>query len=169
MPSHPSRRRATRRPIQKKTLATSGGHSRKLVSTQVPRNHRSNFMTDMTPQPDTLTHSFQPLSKSDVARALGVCVRTVESWVNAGEIPPPAKIGARVYWHPRTFYAWLDKRLQVPAPIEPSVSTHPDTAKAPHRTATPAREARVRSTPRSSAAARAQERSTRFLAALNAD
>lgn len=126
-------------------------------------------MTDMTPQPETIAHTFQPLSKSDVARALGVCVRTVESWVNAGEIPPPAKIGARVYWHPRTFYAWLDKRLQVSAPIEVTDATHPDTAKAPHRTATPVRQARARSAPKSSAAARAQERSTRLLAELNAD
>lgn len=70
-------------------------------------------MTDMTPQPETIIHTFQPLSKSDVARALGVCVRTVESWVNAGEIPPPAKIGARVYWHPRTFYAWLDNEFSM--------------------------------------------------------
>lgn len=126
-------------------------------------------MTDMTTQVETFTNSFQPLSKSDVARALGVCVRTVESWVNTGEVPPPAKIGARVYWHPRTFYAWLDKRLQVPALIEVSDRTHEDTAQALHRTAIPARQTKARSAPKSSAAARAQERSARFLAELNAD
>lgn len=55
-----------------------------------------------------------PLFKADVARTLGVSTRTIEMWATQGLMPAPARIGGRVYWHPATFYAWLDKRLRVP-------------------------------------------------------
>lgn len=59
----------------------------------------------------TADSSFKPLSKNDVADVLGVSVRTLENWVNEGNLPAPAKLGNRCYWHPKTFYAWLERRL----------------------------------------------------------
>lgn len=55
--------------------------------------------------------AFRPLSKDDLAGVLGISIRTVENWVNDGTLPPPAKLGNRVYWHPNIFYAWLDRCL----------------------------------------------------------
>lgn len=59
----------------------------------------------------TTTAPFKPLTKDAVADLLGVSIRTVENWVNDGTLPSPSKLGARVYWHPTSFYAWLDKTL----------------------------------------------------------
>jgi len=119
---------------------------------------------------ETPVQPFRPMTKADVSRVLGVCVRTIEGWVNSGEMPPPAKIGARVYWHPEVFYAWLHKRLQVAAPL-PSAAVSPSD-QIPH-TSPERAVSRAAPKPRpvrnSSAATRALERSDRFLAALNAD
>jgi len=59
--------------------------------------------------------AFKPLSKNDLADVLGVSIRTVENWCNDGTLPAPSKLGNRVYWHPSTFYSWLDRRLSVDA------------------------------------------------------
>jgi excisionase family DNA binding protein len=59
----------------------------------------------------TTVAAFKPLSKDDLAEVLGVSIRTVENWVNDGVLPAPTKLGNRVYWHPTTFYGWLDRRL----------------------------------------------------------
>lgn len=126
-------------------------------------------MQNMPDSPVTPVTPFQPLSKADVARVLDVCVRTVEGWVNSGEMPPPAKIGARVYWHPGVFYAWLDKRLQVaetPAASDATPSETPNVVNT--KALTPSRP-KPRAAPKSSAATRAVERSERFLAELNGD
>ena len=56
---------------------------------------------------------FTPLTKDDVAQVLGITPRTVENWVDQGNMPRPACIGNRVYWHPELFYVWLDQRLRV--------------------------------------------------------
>jgi predicted DNA-binding transcriptional regulator AlpA len=69
----------------------------------------------------TTDSSFKPLSKNDVADVLGVSVRTLENWVNEGSLPAPAKLGNRCYWHPKTFYAWLERRLldgSAPGPLD---------------------------------------------------
>ena len=69
----------------------------------------------------TADSSFKPLSKNDVADVLGVSVRTLENWVNEGNLPAPAKLGNRCYWHPKTFYAWLERRLldgSAPGPLD---------------------------------------------------
>jgi predicted DNA-binding transcriptional regulator AlpA len=63
----------------------------------------------------TTANAFKPLSKEDLANVLGVSIRTIENWVNEGILPPPTKLGNRVYWHPNTFYAWLDRRLSADA------------------------------------------------------
>jgi len=73
-----------------------------------------------------VTIEFKPLTKEDVADVLGVSLRTVDNWVNDGTLIAPRKIGNRVYWHPRTFYAWLDQALSAPAageePAKPDTS-----------------------------------------------
>lgn len=55
---------------------------------------------------------FKPLTKDEVAEILGVSIRTVENYVNDGQMPAPASLGRRVYWHPDLFYAWLDSFLR---------------------------------------------------------
>ena len=65
----------------------------------------------------TASNAFKPLSKADLAEVLGVSIRTVENWVNDGTLLPPTKLGNRVYWHPSSFFAWLDKRLSSDAAV----------------------------------------------------
>lgn len=72
-----------------------------------------------------MTIEFKPLTKEDVADVLGVSLRTVDNWVNDGTLIAPRKIGNRVYWHPRTFYAWLDQTLSASATGEEPAT--PDT------------------------------------------
>lgn len=59
----------------------------------------------------TTATAFKPLSKEDLADVLGVSIRTIENWVAEAILPAPTKLGNRVYWHPNSFYAWLDRRL----------------------------------------------------------
>jgi len=66
----------------------------------------------------TFPAAFKPLTKDDIAAVLSVSLRTIENWVQEGIVPPPAKIGNRVYWHPGVFYAWLEGRLTVAATDE---------------------------------------------------
>jgi predicted DNA-binding transcriptional regulator AlpA len=63
----------------------------------------------------SVPNAFKPLTKNDLADVLGVSTRTIENWVNDGTLPGPSKLGNRVYWHPNTFYAWLDLRLSADA------------------------------------------------------
>jgi len=58
---------------------------------------------------------FQPIIKERAAEILSVSKRTIENWIAAGEMPAPFEIGRRVYWHPDTFYAWLNQKLVAPA------------------------------------------------------
>ena len=60
-----------------------------------------------------MTAAFKPLTKADVAEVLGISVRTVENWVDEKLLDAPAKVGARVYWHPDDFYGWLERQLRV--------------------------------------------------------
>jgi predicted DNA-binding transcriptional regulator AlpA len=60
--------------------------------------------------------AFKPLTKDDIGEVLGVSLRTIENWVNEGILPAPRKLGNRVYWHPNTFYGWLDQYLTAPMP-----------------------------------------------------
>lgn len=53
-----------------------------------------------------------PLSKEDVAKAMGVTTRTIENWVKYEGMPAPSSIGNRVYWHPDIFDEWLQRRLR---------------------------------------------------------
>lgn len=70
----------------------------------------------------TIAAAFKPLTKDDLGEVLGVSQRTIENWVNDGTIPAPRKLGNRVYWHPNTFYGWLDQYLTagVPECAEPA-------------------------------------------------
>jgi len=81
----------------------------------------------------TTANAFKPLSKEDLADVLGVSIRTVENWVNEGILPPPTKLGNRVYWHPNTFYEWLDRRLSADAAtgeVSQDITTEPQPARA---------------------------------------
>lgn len=55
---------------------------------------------------------FQPITKEQAAEILGVSIRSIENYVSEGEMPAPAHLGRRVYWHPDIFYSWLDALLR---------------------------------------------------------
>lgn len=105
-----------------------------------------------------MTTEFKPLTKEDVADVLGVSLRTVDNWVNDGTLIAPRKIGNRVYWHPRTFYAWLDQALSAPAAGEEPAT--PDTAASgqPPRATTPPKTKAAASSRSESDAIRARDR-----------
>lgn len=75
--------------------------------------------------------AFKPLSKDDLAAVLGVSIRTIENWVSDGILLAPTRLGNRVYWHPDTFYGWLDRRLSGDAAtVAPETATVPECASA---------------------------------------
>lgn len=71
----------------------------------------------------------RPMTKQEVAQRLGVSVRTVEIWCSSGEIPPPAHIGRKPFWHPAEFDKWLDRKLRGEQP--PATGPAGDSAAAP--------------------------------------
>lgn len=76
--------------------------------------------TESTPieQPDcAIQHPgiFQPLTRLEVSKILKVSIRTLENWQNTGKMPKSVAIGGRAFWHSKVFYAWLDRKLRVPA------------------------------------------------------
>ena len=64
------------------------------------------------------TSAFKPLTKADIGDVLAVSLRTVENWVSDGTLPPPAKIGNRVFWDPDLFYGWLKLALTTGNPTD---------------------------------------------------
>lgn len=71
-----------------------------------------------------MNQPLQPLTKEAAATILTVSKRTIENWIADGTIPAPTSIGRRVYWHPETFYTWLEQKLRgqtaTPAPLKTS-------------------------------------------------
>lgn len=107
-----------------------------------------------------MTVEFRPLTREDVAEVLGISVRTVENWVNDGILIAPGRLGQRVYWHPRHFYAWLDRALAGADSDPPaSVSTPIERKPEPRRTdASDASSKAARSAPRDRRTLRARDR-----------
>lgn len=60
--------------------------------------------------------AFKPLSRVDVAKVLGVSIRTLDNWQRSGRLPRSVDIGGRAFWHPEVFYSWLDQTLKTTAP-----------------------------------------------------
>lgn len=52
------------------------------------------------------------LKKNDVARVLGVCIRTLENMVQAGSFPKGVQCGKSLYWHPQIARDWLDSQFE---------------------------------------------------------
>ena len=55
---------------------------------------------------------FKPLTKEDAAHILNVCIKTIDSYVKAVQLPRPVALGRRLYWHPDVFFEHLDKVLK---------------------------------------------------------
>lgn len=66
---------------------------------------------------------FEPITKEQARALLRVSIRTLDYWVQLGELPAPVKIGRRCYWHPDVFYPWLAIRMNqsVPETTVPSI------------------------------------------------
>lgn len=54
---------------------------------------------------------FEPITKVRASAILQVSVRTLDYWIQLGDMPAPTRIGRQYYWHPTDFYAWLNTRL----------------------------------------------------------
>lgn len=53
------------------------------------------------------------LTVKEVAKLLGVSVRTVWEYTACGELPQPIKIGRKITrWHVGTLQEWLRKKLE---------------------------------------------------------
>lgn len=46
------------------------------------------------------------LDKQQVARKLGISIRTLDNLVKAGDFPPGVRIGRFLYWSQRTIATW---------------------------------------------------------------
>lgn len=46
------------------------------------------------------------LDKQQVARTLGISIRTVDNLVKAGDFPPGVRLGRFLYWSMRTVATW---------------------------------------------------------------
>jgi predicted DNA-binding transcriptional regulator AlpA len=78
-----------------------------------------------------------PITKAKAAEILSVSPRTIDNLMASRTLPPHSYIGRKVYWHPDTFFAWLNNTLGVGA-MSP---LHAGTARP---TATPRRRGRPR-------------------------
>ena len=54
---------------------------------------------------------FEPITKERASAIIQVSIRTLDYWVQQGEMPMPVKLGRRCYWHPNVFYPWLAIRM----------------------------------------------------------
>ncbi len=79
----------------------------------------------------TSNPGFQPLTKEDVAKILGISARCIENWVNNGTLIAPAKLGNRVYWHPDVFFKWLGDHLTQQHAVAAQVKGRPASADDP--------------------------------------
>jgi predicted DNA-binding transcriptional regulator AlpA len=70
----------------------------------------------------TYMREYQPITKDRAAEVLSVSKRTINNLVAKGIMPTPSHIGRRIYWHPETFFAWLDLHLVSPEAKRPSSS-----------------------------------------------
>jgi len=43
-----------------------------------------------------------------LARLLGVGIRSIRTWANAGKLPPSIRLGSRVVWSIREIRGWVD-------------------------------------------------------------
>lgn len=70
-----------------------------------------------------MAEPFTPITKERAAEICSVSLRTINYWIEAGEIPAPSSIasGRRLYWHPDVFYRWLGRELGEPA-VKPAQS-----------------------------------------------
>lgn len=62
-----------------------------------------------------MAEPFTPITKEHAAEICSVSLRTINYWIEAGDIPAPTSIasGRRLYWHPDVFYEWLKRELGV--------------------------------------------------------
>jgi predicted site-specific integrase-resolvase len=50
------------------------------------------------------------LSEHQLAKELGVTIRTLRKWRSLGEAPPVTRLGKRIYYARRQARAWLETR-----------------------------------------------------------
>lgn len=51
---------------------------------------------------------FRLVTRADVAQIFGVCVKTVDNYIEQGLIPKPVSFASKEYWHPDDIRAFID-------------------------------------------------------------
>lgn len=68
------------------------------------------------------------LDAQDLAGWLGVSLRTVQRWVEDGELPPPITLGSKRFWHRGVLLEWFRRvavDLTFPAADNPTFRALP--------------------------------------------
>lgn len=83
------------------------GHRNTRISRNQPKITHMNS-TGETVIPDQL------LSVARVQHLIGATDSTLRSWVRTGKIPPPMRLGGRLFWRPETIDEWLRSAEEKP-------------------------------------------------------
>ncbi len=90
------------------------------------------------------TTGFRLVTKADAAAVFGVCVRTIDNYINEGLLPRPVQFASKEFWHPESFQAFIDRTFREPASNTEEQSSaqqvpdRPTMKSGPKRTDTPA-------------------------------
>lgn len=57
--------------------------------------------------------------KKDLARILGVHIRTIELRIHDKSLPAGTRLGNRLYWDKKSFDQWLEEQFKVVSPPSP--------------------------------------------------
>lgn len=70
---------------------------------------------------------FRLLSKADAAAVFGVCLKTIDNYIESGLLPRPVQFASKAYWHPEEFQSFIDKTFRTTAPATAEEPAQPVT------------------------------------------
>jgi hypothetical protein len=65
------------------------------------------------------------ITKADAAACFGVCVKTIDNYVDQGLLPRPVAFASKEYWHPDDFREFLAQRFKRPHDEATSLPSSP--------------------------------------------
>ena len=115
------------------------------------------------------------VTRADVAQIFGVCIKTIDNYIDQGLLPQPVQFASREYWHPEDMRSFIDATFRRTAPHEVDApvpagehSTTPATAPPSAQAIKPSRP-RLAGTKDSHPTVRAKARQRELLQRLNAN
>lgn len=55
---------------------------------------------------------FRLVTRADVAQIFGVCVKTIDNYIQQGLLPQPVAFASKEYWHPDDIKIFLDETFK---------------------------------------------------------